>query len=187
MRLAPFFTAAALALCAAAAPALAQSYSAAECPPCAEWISPQQPFRIHGNTYYVGTPAPSAILVTSPEGHVLIDDGLPQSALLILSSIRALVTQPADHTLILNSHARYDHAGGIGLLQRATGARVAATAWSARVLAAGAPGRDDPQHEVALPYPPASRIIIVEDRAPVHVGPLVLNAHLTAGHTPGGT
>ena len=51
-----------------------------ECPSCAEWNAPQRPLRLHGNTYYVGTHGLGAILITSPQGHVLIDGGLPQSA-----------------------------------------------------------------------------------------------------------
>ena len=47
------------------------------CTSCAEWNVPQRPFRVYGNTYYVGTHGLSAVLVTSPQGHVLLDGGLP--------------------------------------------------------------------------------------------------------------
>lgn len=63
---------------------------AAECSGCAEWNAPQKPFRIHGNTYYVGPHGLSAVLVTSPAGHVLIDGGLEESAPLIMANIRSL-------------------------------------------------------------------------------------------------
>ena len=187
MSMARLCSAAVLLLCAGAAPALGQSYTADECPPCAEWNAPREPFRIHGNSFYVGTQGLGAILVTSPEGHVLVDGGLPESAPLILANIRALGFRPEDVKLIVNSHAHYDHAGGIGLLQRATGARVAGTAWAARALAAGTSGRDDPQYGVLLPYPPAANVRVIADRDTLRVGPLTLTAHLTAGHTPGGT
>src|SRR3954467_8247614 len=90
-------------------------------PPRAEWNLPQAPLRLFGNTYYVGTKNLSSILITSPSGHVLIDGALPESAPLILANIKTLGFEPRDVKLILNSHAHYDHAGGIAELRRATG------------------------------------------------------------------
>src|SRR5690606_22889772 len=113
----------------------------------------QSPFRIHGDTYYVGTRGLAALLITSPEGHVLIDGGLPNSAPLILESVRALGFDPADIRLLLNSHVHFDHAGGIAALQHASGARVAASAASAPVLESGESEADDPQHGVLLGFP----------------------------------
>src|SRR5256885_7542830 len=55
-------------------------YSKSDCASCKVWNMPQEPFKIFGNTYYVGTHGLSAILITSPTGHVLIDGGLPESA-----------------------------------------------------------------------------------------------------------
>ena len=176
------------------APAVAQAvdsltapYPAERCAPCAGWNVPRAPFRIFGNTYYVGTEGLSAILVTSPDGHVLIDGGLPASAPHILANVRTLGFQVADIRMILNSHVHFDHAGGIAALQRASGARLAATAPSAPVLASGRSGPDDPQYGTLLEYPAASVTDTVADGGTLRVGSLALTAHLTAGHTPGGT
>jgi len=160
---------------------------AKECPSCAEWNAPQAPFRIHGNTYYVGTRGLSAILVTSDAGHVLVDSGLPESAPLIEANIRALGFRIQDVKLILNSHAHFDHAGGAAELQRASGAEVAATEPSARMLRAGGPTPDDPQYGEALPYPVVSQVRVFQPGDTLRIGPNALVAHLTAGHTPGGT
>src|SRR5262245_26576877 len=84
-----------------------------QCTRCEEWNRPVAPFRIFGNTYYVGPGGLAAILVTGDKGHVLLDGALPQSAPLIYKNIRKLGFDPADVRLILNSHAHYDHAGGI--------------------------------------------------------------------------
>ena len=157
------------------------------CDACAEWNEPQRPFRIHGDTWYVGTRGLSAILVTSPEGHVLLDGALPESAPLIAASIRALGFRLEDVTLILNSHAHFDHAGGIAALQRASGATVAVHPWSAAVLREGRTLPDDPQHGILVPYPAASKLRSIADGETVRVGPLALTAHFTGGHTPGGT
>src|SRR4051812_18907383 len=174
---------------AVAAPAMAQSPTprSVACPSCAEWNAPQQPFKVFGNTYWVGTHGLGAILVTSPQGHVLIDGALPESAPVILANVRALGFRVEDVKLILNSHAHFDHAGGIAELQRASGARVAATAWSAGVIARGESNVQDPQFGIINPFPPARDIRIIRDGETLHVGPIALTAHLTAGHTPGGT
>jgi len=158
-----------------------------ECPSCAEWNAPQKPFRIFGNTYWVGTHGLGAILVTSRDGHVLIDGGLPESAPAILDNVRALGFRMQDVRLILNSHAHFDHAGGIAQLQRDSGAQVAASAASAQEISTGHATPDDPQAAIALPYPAAHDVRVISDGETVHVGPLALTAHFTPGHTPGGT
>lgn len=158
-----------------------------ECPRCAEWNTPQQPFKVFGNTYWVGTHGLGAILITAPQGHVLIDGGLPQSAPLILANIRALGFRVEDVKLILNSHAHYDHAGGIAELERATGATVAASPWSAAVLERGISGPSDPQYGLLVGYAPVSSVRTIADGDTLRVGPLALVAHFTGGHTPGGT
>ena len=162
-------------------------YSARRCPHCAEWNAPHAPFRIYGNTYYVGTDGLSAILITSDAGHVLIDGGVPMSAPRIIENIAALGFKVSDVKLILNSHAHYDHAGGIAALQRASGARVAASPWSAKVISRGEADDADPQYGLGLPYPAASNVRVIADGETLRVGPLALTAHFTGGHTPGGT
>ena len=163
------------------------AYTAAECPPCAGWNAPRAPFRIHGDSWYVGTQGLSAILVTSPAGHVLVDAGLPETAPHVLRNVRALGFRPEDIRAIVNSHAHYDHAGGIAAVQRVSGARVVLGERSAPVVRTGRVGRDDPQFAIALPYPGAARVETIAYGDTLRVGPLRLVAHHTAGHTPGGT
>lgn len=153
----------------------------------ASWTAPQAPLRIWANVYYVGTRGLSAILVTSDQGHVLIDAALAESAPAIAANIRALGFRVEDVELILNSHAHFDHAGGIAELQRLSRATVAALPPSARVLEDGRSGPDDPQFGLALPMTPVSRVRRIADREVLRVGPLALTAHATGGHTPGGT
>lgn len=160
---------------------------AIECSSCAAWNAPHAPMRVFGNTYYVGTAGLGAVLVASPAGHVLIDGALPQSAARIRVNIEALGFRVEDVKLILNSHAHFDHAGGIAALQRASGAAVAASAWSAATLARGGSGPDDPQYGVLPPFPAVRVDRLVSDGETVRAGPLALTAHSTPGHTPGGT
>jgi metallo-beta-lactamase class B len=166
---------------------LAGAQRAHECPSCVEWNAPQRPFRIFGNTYYVGTHGLSAILVTSPAGHVLIDGALPESAPMIRANIEALGFRTGDVKIILNSHAHFDHAGGIAELQRASGATVWASPHSAPVLAAGKSGADDPQFGVLHDYPAVHGVKTFAFGDTLRVGPLALVPRPTAGHTAGGT
>jgi metallo-beta-lactamase class B len=158
------------------------------CDACDAWNASEPPFRVFGNTYSVGTAGLGAVLVTSPKGHVLLDGGLPQSAERIDASIRALGFKTEDVKLILNSHAHYDHAGGIAALQRASGAQVAASAKGAQAIESGGPTPDDPQHhQQEGRYPPAKPVRVVADGEVLRVGDLAITAHLTPGHTPGAT
>lgn len=167
---------------AAAEPAPPQS-----CAECGEWNSAQPPFRIYGNTYYVGVHGLTSLLITSSQGHILIDGALAQSAPKIAAHIRALGFKVQDVKLLLSSHVHYDHAGGLAALQRLSGASVAASAPSAAVLSSGRAGADDPQHGSVPDITPVARLSTVADGETVHVGPLALQARLTPGHTPGGT
>jgi metallo-beta-lactamase class B len=153
------------------------------------WNAEQPPFKIYGNTYYVGPHGLSSLLITSNQGHVLIDGGLPESAPLIAANIRTLGFKVEDVKVILNSHVHDDHAGGIAELQRLSGATVAASESSAKVLKSNTDGRDDPQFG-SLPPPTTAAIAkvkVVKDGETLKVGPLALTARYTPGHTPGGT
>jgi len=158
-----------------------------KCEHCAEWNRSQKAFPIYGNTYYVGVHGLSSVLITSKQGHILIDGALPESAQKIAANIRSLGFKVEDIRLILNSHVHEDHAGGIAELQRMSGAMVAASPSSANVLKSGRPSLDDPQHDIANPLILVANVRTVADRETLKVGSIVITAHFTPGHTPGGT
>jgi len=153
----------------------------------AAWSQPQQPFRIYGNSWYVGTQGLSAILITSPQGHVLIDGTLEGNAAQIEANIRTLGFRLHDVKLILNSHAHSDHAGAIARLARDSGATVAASTAGAKELRSGGHDPDDPQYGMAPRYPAVTPVKVVADGAAVQAGSIVVTAHYTPGHTPGST
>jgi metallo-beta-lactamase class B len=152
-----------------------------------DWNKPVDPFQIYGNSYYVGMAGLSSVLVTSPQGHVLIDGGFPDSAPLIAAGIRKLGFRLRDVKLILSSHDHWDHAGGIAELQRLTGAAVVASPSTAAALKRGGMDEDDPQFEGNTPYPKVSEVRTVRDGEVVKLGPLAMTALYTPGHTAGGT
>jgi metallo-beta-lactamase class B len=158
-----------------------------DCERCEAWNEEQAPFQIFGNTYYVGPHGLSSILVTSPEGHILIDGALPQSAPLIARHVQQLGFKVEDVKVILNSHVHYDHAGGLAELQKSSGAKVIASDIAARVLRTGQVERNDPQFEIIKSYSAVSNVEALGSRKSVNVGKLELHAIHTPGHTPGGT
>lgn len=153
----------------------------------ATWHQPHAPERIYGNTWYVGSRGLSAILISSPQGHVLIDGTLPENAPMIEANIRRLGFRVRDIKLILATHAHGDHAGAIAALVRDSGAAVAARAAQARALRAGGDDVDDPQHGDAPLFPPVKSVRVIGDDETVHVGTLAIRSHATPGHTPGST
>lgn len=161
-----------------------------QCSNCDEWNRPLEPFKLFGNSYYVGTAGLSAILITGDAGHILLDGALSQSAAVIDRNIRALGFKTEDVKLIVNSHAHFDHAGGLRALQRVSGATVAASAAGARALEAGEPTPDDPQYgfgTASNAFPAVANVKGVKDGEVLRVGALALTAHTTPGHTPGST
>lgn len=157
------------------------------CSLCAEWNKTQTPFRIFGNTYYVGPHGLSSVLITSQAGHVLIDGGLPESVPQIVNNIRVLGFRVEDVKLILSSHVHFDHAGGIAELQRLSAARVMASKWSAAVMKEGGVGVGDPQFGILAGIAPIKNVYELRDGETFHVGDILMTAHSTPGHTPGGT
>jgi metallo-beta-lactamase class B len=103
------------------------------CDNCAAWNKLHQAFKIYGNIYYVGTDGLSSILITSEDGNILIDGALRESAPLIVADIRSLGFRIEVVKFIVNSHTHFDHAGGIAEPQRLSGARIAASQWTADV------------------------------------------------------
>lgn len=149
------------------------------------WTAPQKPFRIYGNTWYVGPRGLGVFLVTATTGDVLIDGGVPGDVALIEANIRSLHVDLHDIKWILNSHAHTDHAGGIAQLARDTGAQVIAGAGDAALLERG--GHDDPQYGDRFPFPPVHVARTVADGDRLRLGDLALTAHATPGHTRGNT
>jgi metallo-beta-lactamase class B len=154
---------------------------------------PAEPFRIAGNLYYVGATDAAAFLITGPAGHIVLDGGYPTTAPMIIASIAKLGFSIKDVEVLLNSEPHPDHAGGLGVLQQASGAELWASEASAYTLASGG---DDPDAILPLRalvrlgvvgYPPMRVDHRFKDGTTIRLGPLALTAHITGGHTRGCT
>jgi metallo-beta-lactamase class B len=151
------------------------------------WNAPFKPFRIIGNIYYVGPSGISSFLLTTPEGHILLDTGFEMTVPRIRDSIKQLGFRLEDIKIILNSHAHLDHAGGHALMKRLTGAQIVMSEADAAMLAAG--GTNDFTHysREMISYPPAKADRLLHDGDLVSLGGTTLTSHLTPGHTKGCT
>lgn len=195
----PFLAAAPLALLAASAlapPATegrrpedikAARAIATQCAGKDSFTDPAPPARIFGNVWYVGTCTVTVVLVTGPEGHLLIDAGMEESVPAVLANIRTLGFDPRDVKAIVTSHEHFDHVGGLASLAKATGAKVMALPAAAAVLRTGKVSPADPQAQKIHGFTPARVDRVIQPGGQVRVGPIRLTAIATPGHTEGST
>lgn len=152
---------------------------------------PDEPFQIGEHLYYVGSTGVTSFLLTGPDGDILIDGGYPETAPLIIQSIAKLGFDIKDVKVLLNTHAHFDHAGGLRALQQASGAQLWVSERDAPIVASG--GRADrssygPLRMLGIGRFPAPRVDhVFSTDTTIRVGPLAVTAHLTPGHTPGCT
>ncbi|WAT18142.1 subclass B3 metallo-beta-lactamase [Aurantiacibacter sp. MUD11] len=172
---------------AARANAPAAAAWAEQCSDWDDWDKRAQPFRVHGDTYHVGTCGISAVLVAGPEGHVLLDTGTRNGSRVVLSNIRTLGFQPDNVEFILTSHEHFDHVGGIWWVHQNTGAAVLTSAEAEAVIRTGQADPADPQfgmHEPMHDY--EGRLMVLESAVEtVDLAGLDFTAIATPGHTPG--
>ena len=151
----------------------------------AEWTRPAAPFRVIGNIHYVGTQDLASWLITSPEGHILIDSGVEQNAPLIAAGIRTLGFELRDVKWLLTTQAHFDHVAAHAELKTLTGAQVAASAADAALLERG--GKGDYLFGPSYHFDPVSVERRIKDGDVLKIGGIELHAHLTPGHTQGAT
>lgn len=150
-----------------------------------EWTTPQKPFRIAGNLYYVGSRDLAAYLVVTSAGNILINANLESSPPQIRASVEGLGFRWKDTHILLNSQAHFDHSAGNAEVVRETGARLMVMDGDVHAMETGDAhdfgGRDLPR------FPPVHVARVLHDGETVRLGGTVLTAHKTAGHTRGCT
>lgn len=154
-------------------------------PTSRSWNQPVEPYRIIGNVYYVGASDITSFLIATPEGHILLDSGFEETVPMIRENMKKLGFKLEDIKILINSHAHYDHAGGLATLKELTGAKLAVSEKDAVLLARG--GKGDPQIGDKFPFRPVQADRILHDGDQVSLGGASLTARLTPGHTPGCT
>lgn len=158
----------------------------AACEDWDEWDKPGPPFKVYGNTYYVGTCGISAILITSDDGHALIDSGTEAGADVVLANIRKLGFDPKDIKLLLGSHEHFDHVGGMAKIQQATGAVFISSGIAVDTMITGKAHPDDPQFGMHAPMAKIAEGLPYDwGDAPYKLDYFGIVPIPTPGHTPG--
>ncbi len=152
-----------------------------------DWMEPFPPFKIADNLYYVGSKGLASYLVTTPQGHILINSNLEESVPMIRASVEKLGFKFTDVKILLISHAHWDHNAGSDAVKRLTGAKYLVMDQDVPVVESG--GKSDFQYgaDPSMLYPPTKVDQVLHDGDEVKLGGTVLVAHLTPGHTRGCT
>ncbi len=141
-----------------------------------DWNKPFPPHKVIANVYFVGTTELGSFLITTPEGHILINSDFETTVPVIRASVEKLGFRFTDVKILLGSHAHGDHMEGDAMVKELTAARVMAMEQDVPALRKMMPG--------GKPHPIDK---ILHDGDEVTLGGTTLVAHLTAGHTKGCT
>ena len=151
------------------------------------WTQPFPPFRIAQNLYYVGSKGLASYIITTAEGHILINSDLEANVPMIRESVEKLGYKFTDIRILLISHAHWDHDAGSAMIKQLTGARYLVMEGDVSVVESG--GRTDFHYgsDSTTRYAPAKVDRVLRDGDEVKLGGAVLVARLTPGHTRGCT
>ncbi len=131
----------------------------------------------------MGAKGLSSYLVTTPEGHILLDTGINEMHDVIRTNIENLGFKLEDVKFMVSSHAHWDHIEGHAAMKRATGAQVVALGGDAVALESG----QDNSALGAAGWEPVEVDQVVEDGDTLTLGETMLRAVWTGGHTQGAT
>jgi metallo-beta-lactamase class B len=151
------------------------------------WTEPFPPHRIAGNLYYVGSRGLAAYLVSTPQGHILINSNLDSSAPAIKSAIEKLGFKFSNVKILLISHAHWDHCAGSFRIKELTGSKYMVMDADVPEIENGGKTNFQYGDNSSSLYKPVKVDRILHDGDEVKLGDAALKAHLTPGHTKGCT
>ena len=149
------------------------------------WEGAMEPFRILGNTWFVGTRPASSHLIDTGAGLILLDSGYQESLYLVIDSIYRCGFKLKDLRYIIHSHGHIDHAAATAALVKLTGAETLIGAADCRLVDGTRPELTwAPEYNMAYPEPfQPDRLLHDGDR--IELGNVVIDCMETPGHTPG--
>jgi metallo-beta-lactamase class B len=153
----------------------------------ADWTRPFPPFRIIGNIYWVGSYDLSTYLITTPQGHILINTGVGDTAKQIKASVEQLGFKLADTKILTATHGHFDHVAGMAELKRMTGARLIVSEPDKELLESGGKADFRFGDTPGARFEPVTVDGTFKDSDTISLGGTVLTAHLHPGHTKGAT
>lgn len=151
------------------------------------WHEPAEPVRIAGPIYFVGTKGLAVYLITTSQGHILLNTGMPDSGPMIAKSMRKLGFRPEDVKLLLVGHAHIDHVGAHAWFQKLSQARVAAMAEEVALLESGGEADFHYGEHAEFAFEPVKAGRVLRDGEILQLGDVAIEALLTPGHTRGST
>ena len=152
----------------------------------ADWMTPFPPYKIAGNLYYVGSKGLSSYLITTPQGHILINSSFEKSVPLIREAIEKLGFKMSDVKILLISHAHNDHCAGSAAVKELSACKYMVMDADVPEIEAGGKGNFH-YTRPSSGYPPLKVDRVLHDGDEVKLGDAVLVAHKTPGHTKGCT
>ena len=147
------------------------------------WVRPYPGFQVIGNLYGVGTYDLSVFLITSDEGHILINTGLADSTAMIRENMASLGFRLEDVHILLTQQSHWDHTAALAEIKEIAGAEMWATEDDARVLEDG--GFSDPHFGGQVSFPPLSVDRIISEGDVIELGDIRLTVYEHPGHTEG--
>lgn len=152
-----------------------------------DWTAPFPPHRIVANVYYVGSKGLASYLITTPQGHVLINSSMEANVPLIRDSVEKLGFHFTGIKILLISHAHWDHCAGSARVKELTGAQYMVMDADVPVVESGGKADFHYGNSADNLYKPVKVDRILHDGDEVKLGGAVLVAHKTPGHTKGCT
>src|SRR5947207_3278759 len=136
-----------------------------------DWNKPFPAHKVIGNIYFVGSEQLGSFLITTPEGHILINSDYEETVPVIRAAVEKLGFKFTDIKILLGSHAHPDHMTGDAMVKQLTGATVMAMEQDVPALNNMRPGGK--AHHIYR---------VLHDSDTVTLGGTTLTAHLTPGH-----
>jgi metallo-beta-lactamase class B len=151
------------------------------------WTRPFPPFRIIGSLYWVGSYDLATYLIATPQGHILINTGVGDTAKQIKASVEQLGFKLADTKILTATHGHFDHVAGMAELKRMTGARLIVSEGDRELLESG--GKLDFRFgdTPATHFEPVKVDGTFKDSDTISLDGIALTAHHHPGHTKGAT
>jgi metallo-beta-lactamase class B len=153
----------------------------------ADWTRPFPPFRIIGNIYWVGSYDLSTYLITTPQGNILINTGVGDTAQQIKANVETLGFKIEDTKILTATHGHYDHVAGMAALKKMTGGKLVIAERDKDLLETGGKADFRFGSTPGAQFEPVKVDQTFKDGETISLGGTVLTAHLTAGHTKGAT
>lgn len=141
-----------------------------------DWNKPFPPHKVIGNVYYVGTEQLASFLITTADGHILVNSSFDTTIPVIQAAVEKLGFKFTDIKIVVGSHAHGDHMAGDALAKELTKAQVMAMEQDVPALRNMRPGGKE--H-------PIDRVL--KDGDEVKLGGTTMIARRTGGHTRGCT